>query len=94
MALTDTDLRPDITLIRSLLAPFSSQQRLYELVLHPAARDDASCPWLQAGSLLVEGFTAVDALHEIGWRDIIVLALDGADDALSAASSASAPAWP
>ncbi|HBZ07857.1 MAG TPA: hypothetical protein DEP03_16350 [Massilia sp.] len=53
--------------IRSALAEFSSASRLLELVI-----DEGRAGQVR-GSLLVEAFAALDALQEVGARDVIVL---------------------
>ena len=54
--------------LSAALAEFSSASRLYELTIGEGDGEQ----WSQA--LLVEAFSASDALHEIGARDVIVLA--------------------
>jgi type VI secretion system secreted protein VgrG len=57
-----------IALVRQVtaaLAEFSSSTRLYEL--------STVDPSLGSSGLLVEAFSGVDALQEVGWRDVIVL---------------------
>ena len=57
-----------IALVRQVtdaLAEFSSHTRLYELSIHD--------PSLGTGGMLVEAFNAIDALQEVGYRDVIVL---------------------
>ncbi|MEQ6340989.1 MAG: type VI secretion system tip protein VgrG [Gammaproteobacteria bacterium] len=56
--------------IQSLITPFASDKRLYELTLKDTQDSHIN---LGAGGLLVEAFAAVEALHAIGARDIIVL---------------------
>jgi Rhs element Vgr protein len=57
-----------IALVRQVtaaLAEFSSSTRLYEL--------STLDPSLGSGGFLVEAFSAMEALQEVGWRDVIVL---------------------
>lgn len=68
--MSDIDARPRRTLsaqIQGALAHFASDTRLYELTLKEAP--DA----LGDGGLLVEAFAAVETLHAVGARDVIVL---------------------
>ncbi len=58
---------PDISTLVSQLASFSSVSRLYELHIKDVEAD------LGSGGLLVEAFTAVEGLHRIDRRDVIVL---------------------
>ncbi|GGZ03659.1 hypothetical protein ACFFTM_21720 [Pseudoduganella plicata] len=74
--------------ITTALAQFSSQSRLYELHLEEAG--DAG---LGSGGLLVETFTANDALQDAGARDIIVLSTN-ADIVMSALPGAAELPWP
>jgi uncharacterized protein involved in type VI secretion and phage assembly len=51
--------------VTDALAEFASSSRLYELSIGDARAG--------SGSMLVEAFAAVDAVQEVGWRDLIVL---------------------
>lgn len=57
------------------LLPFSSEKRLYELELVAASdgTDENGQARFGDSGLLVEAFCAVDGLHEVGARDVIVL---------------------
>ena len=57
--------------IQSVLARFASDTRLYELTLKDAP--DHLDLALGSGGLLVEAFAAVETLHAVGARDVIVL---------------------
>jgi Rhs element Vgr protein len=61
--------------VTDALEEFSSASRLYELSI--------SDPALGTGGMLVEAFAAVEALQEVGWRDVIVLSTSAHLDSAS-----------